>query len=58
MNQKYTIKYRKVLTLIDAVSQTGGIIGVLAGLGVIINNLFASTIFKLKIIKKMYRKSA
>lgn len=44
--------------MIDAISQTGGIIGVLAGLGVIINSLFASTILKLNMMKKLYKKSS
>lgn len=46
------------MTFIDAVSQTGGIIGVLAGFGLIINGLFASTILKLKLMRKLYIKSS
>eukprot|EP00347_Sterkiella_histriomuscorum_P004629 403359730 len=54
INAYFTKKYRKVMTVLDAVSQTGGIMGVLVGLGAILNGLFQSALFKLQMIALLY----
>eukprot|EP00347_Sterkiella_histriomuscorum_P000573 403375326 len=54
INAYYTKKYRKVMTILDAVAQTGGIMGVLVGFGAILNGLFQSALYKLKMIGLLY----
>eukprot|EP00347_Sterkiella_histriomuscorum_P012248 403369322 len=54
INVYYTQKYRKVMTVLDAIAQTGGIMGVLVGIGAILNGLFQSALFKLKMIGLLY----
>eukprot|EP00347_Sterkiella_histriomuscorum_P017234 403350168 len=56
LNAFYTLNQRRVFTVLDAVSQTGGIAGVLIGLFSIINSLFQSTLFKLQLMRQLYTK--
>eukprot|EP00347_Sterkiella_histriomuscorum_P015530 403356683 len=54
INVYFTKKYRKVMTVLDAVAQTGGIMGVLVGFGAILNGLFQSALFKIQMIGLLY----
>eukprot|EP00347_Sterkiella_histriomuscorum_P003788 403362937 len=54
LNAQYQTKQRRVFTVLDAVSQTGGIAGVLIGFFSIINSLFQSALFKLQLMRQLY----
>eukprot|EP00347_Sterkiella_histriomuscorum_P001137 403373182 len=54
LNAQFTTKQRRVFTVLDAVSQTGGIAGVLIGFFSIINSLFQSALFKLQLMGLLY----
>eukprot|EP00347_Sterkiella_histriomuscorum_P015428 403357062 len=54
LNAQFTNKQRRVFTVLDAVSQTGGIAGVLMGFFSIINSLFQSALFKLQLMGLLY----